>query len=111
MDTKSSKPHKGENPIFELWINDKYPPIQLYSKTFDEVIQHLKSFAAVMVCSEAETNCPYVPGAEKKILIPYNDPKIYDNTNTAIDEYLKLAKQIREEMEYVFSNIIVSANT
>ncbi|GAB4208304.1 MAG: hypothetical protein Fur0023_19770 [Bacteroidia bacterium] len=101
---------EGDNPVFELWINKNHPPIQLYSKNFEDITPHLPSFAAVMVCSEAETNCPYVPGAEKKFLLPYNDPKIYDDTNTAVDEYLKLAMQIREEMEYVFSNIPISAN-
>lgn len=101
---------EGDNPVFELWINENHPPILLYSKNFEDITSQLPSFAAVMVCSEAETNCPYVPGAEKKILLPYHDPKIFDGTDHAVDEYLKVAKQIREEMEYVFSNIPVSAN-
>lgn len=98
------------NPVFELWINENHSPILLYSKNFEYITSQLPSFAAVMVCSEAETNCPYVPGAEKKFLLPYNDPKIFDDTDNAVEEYLKVAKQIREEMECVFSNISVSAS-
>lgn len=95
----------GENPVYELKYDSTPSSILLYSKNFEEVTKHLKNFAAVMVCAETESNCPYVPGAEKKILIPYNDPKIADYTENAIEEYLKVAQQIEEEMNFVFLNI------
>jgi arsenate reductase len=91
------------NPLFEIDIESIKLP--LYSKNFEDVTKQLKSFAAIMVCSETETNCPYVPNAEKKILLPYDDPKFADNTNNPIDEYLRVASIIKEEMQYIFSNI------
>jgi arsenate reductase len=94
---------EGDNPLFEIDIEGIKLP--LYSKNFEDVTKQLKSFAAIMVCSETETNCPYVPNAEKKILLPYDDPKFADNTNNPIDEYVRVASIIKEEMQYIFSNI------
>ncbi|HPQ09530.1 MAG TPA: protein-tyrosine-phosphatase [Bacteroidia bacterium] len=94
---------EGDNPLFEIDIEGIKLP--LYSKNFEEVTKQLKSFAAIMVCSETETNCPYVPNAEKKILLPYDDPKIADNTINPTDEYIRVANIIKEEMQYIFSNI------
>ncbi|MEW6772578.1 MAG: protein-tyrosine-phosphatase [Bacteroidota bacterium] len=95
----------GENPVYELFYDSQQPPILLYSKAFEEVTKQLKEFAAVMVCSETETNCPYVPEAEKKILIPYDDPKSADASANPLEKYLSVAHQIESEMKYVFSNI------
>jgi arsenate reductase len=94
---------EGNNPLFEIDIEGIKLP--LYSKNFEEVTKQLKSFAAIMVCSETETNCPYIPNAEKKILLPYDDPKIADNTSNPTDEYIRVANIIKEEMQYIFSNI------
>jgi arsenate reductase len=94
---------EGDNPLFEIDIEGIKLP--LYSKNFEDVTKQLKSFAAIMVCSETETNCPYVPNAEKKILLPYDDPKIADNTSNPTDEYIRVANIIKEEMQYIFSNI------
>lgn len=95
----------GDNPVYECVFNKNHSSILLYSKNFEEVTSKLKFFAAVMVCSETETNCPYVFGAEKKILLPYNDPKIADNTPHPLNEYIKVAQQIQEEMELIFRNV------
>lgn len=95
----------SENPVFELSYHTSQKPILLYSKNFEDVTKSLNQFAAVMVCSETETNCPYVPSAEKKILIPYDDPKVADNSANPLEVYLKVAKQIEEEINYVFSNV------
>lgn len=95
----------NDNPIFDLFIKPQYPAIKLYSKNFEEVTHQLNKFMAIMVCSETETNCPYVPGAEKIIHLPYNDPKIADDTSYPLSEYINVAKQIQSEMHFVFSNI------
>lgn len=95
----------SQNPVFELYYNKAESPILLYSKTFESIIPSIHSFAAVMVCSETETNCPYVPGAEKKFLIPYEDPKLADNSENPLESYWQIAQQIKEEMEFVFSKV------
>ena len=39
-------------------------PIKLFSKLFNKSINHDGPFAAIMTCSDADENCPYIPGAE-----------------------------------------------
>ncbi|GIV26625.1 MAG: arsenate reductase [Bacteroidia bacterium] len=95
----------GENPIYECVFNKNKSSVLLYSKNFEEITSKLSQFAAVMVCSETETNCPYVPGAEMKILLPYDDPKAADNSTNPLLEYIRVAKQIQEEMEIIFQNV------
>jgi len=102
---------EGENPVYSCSLDDKADPILLYSKNFEEVTKTLSHFAAVMVCSESESNCPYVPNAERKILLPYEDPKWADSTNNPIDAYLKIALQIQDEMKWLFSNIASQINS
>jgi len=63
------------------------------------------SFAAVMTCGEAEENCPYIIGAERRISLTYEDPKLYDNTNLQIRKYEERNRQIATEISYVFTNI------
>ncbi len=95
----------SDNPIFECILTKNQTSVLLYSKNFETVSAQLASFAAIMVCSETETNCPYVPRAEKKILLPYDDPKTADNSDNPIPEYIRVAQQIQEEMQWIFSNI------
>lgn len=97
-----------ENPIYELVYHPQEKPIVLYSKSFEEITKVIPEFAAVLVCSESETNCPYVPGAERKILLPYDDPKIADDTDNPLQEYKRIAEQIKEEMNFVFSKVYQS---
>ncbi|MCX7729084.1 MAG: protein-tyrosine-phosphatase [Bacteroidia bacterium] len=95
----------GENPVYELHYPEYNRSLLLYSKDFKEVTEKLKTFAAIMVCSESETNCPYVPNAEKIIHLPYPDPKEFDETPTSLNEYLKISNQIKEEWSFIFSSV------
>ena len=58
-----------------------------------------------MTCSQANANCPFIPGAEKRIPITYEDPKEFDNTPQQIKKYQERSNQIATEMLYVFSQI------
>lgn len=97
-----------KNPMYELVYDPHEKPIFLYSKSFEEIIKSIPEFAAVLVCSESETNCPYVQGAEKRILLPYDDPKRADHTENPLQEYKRVAEQIKEEMSWVFSKVYQS---
>ncbi len=96
---------EGENPVFEWRYKPSQSIVLLYSKNFEEVTSRLEHFAAVMVCTETENNCPYIPGAEHKIFLPYDDPKTADNSENPLDAYLRVAHQMQEEMRWIFSNI------
>lgn len=81
----------------------------VHSDCFSKTISHeslpKNQFAAIMTCSDAEQNCPFVPGAEKCIGITYEDPKAYDGTELQSAKYLERATQIATELFYVFSQL------
>ena len=58
-----------------------------------------------MTCSHADENCPLIPGAEKKISLMYEDPKLFDRTILEKEKYRERSLQIATEMKYVFSKI------
>ncbi|MFL2587236.1 MAG: protein-tyrosine-phosphatase [Flavobacteriaceae bacterium] len=92
----------GENPHYELTYHEKRKPIIVYSKTFDDISNPKNNFAAVMTCTNAEENCPIIPGAEKRISLPFEDPKIFDNSAQESEKYDERSIQIATEMKYVF---------
>lgn len=95
----------GENPVFLLQYADGVNPMAAFSKVYDQAPNPTEGFAAVMTCSQAEENCPYVPGAEKRFSITYNDPKNADGTPEEEAEYDARCRQVAAEMAYVFGRL------
>jgi arsenate reductase len=95
----------GENPIYAVKFNANHPAIIGFSKTYDHFFNPENDFAAVMTCSHADENCPFIPGANKRIALNYEDPKLFDHTPQQDEKYLERSIQIATEMKYVFSNI------
>jgi arsenate reductase (thioredoxin) len=50
-----------------------------FSKRYDDPANPQNGFAALMVCGEADADCPLVKGAVLRLSMPYLDPKIYDD--------------------------------
>jgi arsenate reductase len=50
-----------------------------FSKRYDDPTNPQNGFAALMVCGEADADCPQVKGAVLRVSMPYLDPKIYDD--------------------------------
>lgn len=96
---------QGANPVYAIKYGASAVPIIGFSKTFDAVFNPSAAFAAVMTCSHADNNCPYIPGAEKRIPITYEDPKVFDNTEQQSQKYAERSRQIATEMYHVFSQI------
>lgn len=93
------------NPTYYVFYSDGQEPICTFSKLFDDPINREDDFAAVMTCSHADENCPFIPGAEKRIPVLYEDPKAFDNTPEEAARYDERSLQIASEMFYVFSQI------
>jgi protein-tyrosine phosphatase/arsenate reductase len=74
-----------------------------FSKVYDHPANPQKEFAAIMTCSDAEENCPFIPGVELRIGTTYNDPKAFDNTPLQDEKYSERCRQIALECMYVFS--------
>ncbi|GGF36899.1 arsenate reductase/protein-tyrosine-phosphatase family protein [Echinicola rosea] len=97
---------KGEgNPHHFVFYADDADPIVAFSKRYDDTANIRQDFAAVMTCSHADENCPFIPGAEARIPVMYEDPKAFDGTNREAEKYDERSMQIATEMFYVFSKI------
>jgi protein-tyrosine-phosphatase len=93
------------NPRYLVQYNQSGAYLELYSKTVNEIPEQKNGFIAIMVCSDAEENCPFIPAAKARIALQYTDPKMYDGSEKASEEYKKTSKQIAAEMAYLFSTI------
>ncbi|PRA97617.1 protein-tyrosine-phosphatase [Chryseobacterium sp. MYb7] len=93
------------NPVYAIRYNDNSHPVMGFSKKYDSPFNPVSEFAAIMTCSQADGGCPFIPGAEKRIPITFEDPKVSDNTPEQASVYAERSLQIAEEMFYVFSNI------
>ena len=93
------------NPEYEISYSENENPIIAFSKLFDDDFNKADYFAAIMTCSDADENCPYIPKAEKRIPLRYDDPKTHDDTPLESEKYDERSLQIASEMFYVFSKI------
>ena len=96
---------EGKNPVYSIKFSENEHPVICFSKRMDDDFNPKSDFAAIMTCSQADEGCPFVPGAEKRIPITYEDPKAFDNTPKQAEKYSERSLQIATEMFYVFSQI------
>jgi len=97
--------HGHSNPIYFILQDKDTRPIIVFSKLYDDVINPQGNFATIMTCSHADENCPFIPGAEARIPVRYEDPKEFDDTDLESAKYDERSKQIASEMFYVFSRV------
>lgn len=98
------KTTETENPVYNIFF-DEHHYSTCFSKKFDDEINPKNNFAAVMTCSDADENCPVIPGCDIRIGTTYNDPKAYDNSPLQNEKYTERSNQIAMECLYVFSKI------
>jgi arsenate reductase len=96
---------EGQNPVYSIKFASNELPVIGFSKTYDDDFNPQSEFAAIMTCSQADGGCPFISGAEKRIPITFEDPKVSDGTPKQKEVYLERSLQIGTEMFYVFSQI------
>lgn len=94
-----------ENPVYRFGYSPDLNPIQAFSKLYDDDANPKANFATIMTCSDADQNCPFIPGAEARIPIRYDDPKAFDDTLEESQAYDERSFQIASEMLYVFAQV------
>ncbi|GAA4320063.1 protein-tyrosine-phosphatase [Pontixanthobacter gangjinensis] len=99
------KSGSGQNPLFEIFMSEEIDPLICYSKVYDAPENPSEEFAALMTCSNADENCPFIPGSKARIPLDYKDPKEFDDTPFAMEKYEERSEQIASEMIHVFQNI------
>ncbi|MCE7995785.1 MAG: protein-tyrosine-phosphatase [Roseivirga sp.] len=95
----------GENPRYQVHYAIETPTLAMFSKTFDDKSNPDTGFAAVMTCSDADENCPFIPGTDRRIPLRYEDPKSFDGTDLEAEKYDERSMQIATELFYAFSKI------
>jgi len=93
------------NPVYSIKYAENEHPIIGFSKTYNNHFNPKSEFAAIMTCNNADVNCPFIAGADKRIPIKYDDPKAFDNTPQQEEKYDERSNQIASEMLFVFSQI------
>jgi arsenate reductase len=93
------------NPFYSIVYDVTKEPLVGFSKTIDHPSVPSEGFAAIMTCSEAEQNCPFVPGAELRVSTTYEDPKVFDGKGNQDEKYIERSMQIARENLYIFSKI------
>ena len=93
------------NPTYSILPSNDSKPILAFSKLYDDPTNPEDQFAAVMTCAHADENCPFIPGAEKRLAVRYEDPKEFDNTPKEAEMYKERSMQIGREMFYTFGQI------
>jgi arsenate reductase len=90
------------NPRYTVSFVTGVEPQTCFSKRYDESPNPTSGFAAVMVCTDADEACPTVSGAEARFAIPYEDPKVSDDTLEEAATYDARCAQIARELLLVF---------
>ena len=93
------------NATYNILFDENEKPIVCFSKVYNDNPNPKTEFAAIMTCSDAEENCPFIPGVELRIGTTYDDPKEFDNTPLQDAKYDERCQQIALETLYVFSKI------
>jgi protein-tyrosine phosphatase/arsenate reductase len=99
------KTDESNNPVYEVFFaEEKFTTC--FSKVYNHGANPTNNFAAVMTCSDADENCPFIPGCDLRIGTTYNDPKAFDNTILQNEKYTERSNQIAMECLYVFSKVV-----
>lgn len=96
---------QGANPHYHLFVDSTAQPLVCFSKVVSDAHNPQLEFAAIMTCSDAEQNCPFIPGVDLRIGTTYEDPKVSDGTDAEVETYAERCKQIGTELFYVFNHL------
>lgn len=94
-----------ENPFYHVSFSEDGPVLECFSKKYDHPVNPKNNFAAIMTCSEADENCPFIPGADLRVPTTYNDPKEADDTEAESAVYDERCRQIATEIFYIMSQV------
>ncbi len=93
------------NPVYKVNFPGCRNGIKTFSKIYSDPPNPTEEFIAVMTCADADEACPVVHGANARHAIPYEDPKVSDDTIEESVLYADRCRQIAREMFYLFSRV------
>lgn len=92
-----------DNPVYRVYAGNEIPPIRAFSKAYLDPSNPQHGFCAVLTCSSADRDCPMITGADRRVLIPYEDPKSSDGTDLETDVYDERCREICRETGWLFA--------
>ena len=91
-----------DNPRYIVSSGTDYTANIMFSKRHDDPCNPKENFCAIMVCSEADEACPLIPGADARISMTYDDPKVFDGTELESRKYDERCREIARDLFFVF---------
>ena len=89
------------NAGYLVGISSTIAPTRCFSKIHDAAPNPSADFIAVMVCNEADRGCPHLVGASSRFSVPFEDPKLSDDTPEETSTYDERCREIAREMLWV----------
>ncbi len=87
------------NPRYQVrWGAGESDSIVEFSKRYDDSSNPQQDYCAIMVCTDADENCPVVLGASLRVSMPFEDPKEYDDLPCEAAAYAERRDQIGRAM-------------
>lgn len=98
---KIEKGPDGKNPRYEVKFRETGKVLDCFSKIYGDPTNPQEDFCAVMTCSQADKVCPTVQGCSLRVALPFDDPKVADDTAEESAKYDERCAQISREMLYL----------
>lgn len=95
----------SENPRYWLQFSNEHPPVELFSKRYDDPFNGDGAFFAMMCCDHADQHCPVIAGSVGRVALHYRDPKESDDTELESATYDERRDEIGAEMFFLTRKI------
>jgi hypothetical protein len=93
------------NPLYSIRTALEAKPYFAFSKCYDDPSNPQTGFAAILTCDHADENCPFIPRADIRIPLHYEDPKLFDGTSQEAEKYSERSHQIGAELFFCFKEV------
>ncbi len=97
--------NQSDNPVYVFQSASRTVSKKMFSKRYNHDFNPQNDYIAVMVCSEADEDCPVVIGAVARFAVPYEDPKAFDGSRREQIAYDNKVEEIGREMLYLVKMI------
>ncbi len=102
---KVDKIQDNLNSKYAVRFDNSGKPLTCFSKVYSDAPNPTDDFCAVMTCAQADKSCPLLRGSSLRVALPFDDPKVADNTPEEAAKYDERCSQVSREMLYLFSQV------
>lgn len=93
------------NPTYNVIIEPAKPPVKAFSKKLHEEGTPGGFYVAIMVCDQADKECPMIRGSILRMSLPYVDPKDTDGKPEQNATYDARLREIGREQMFLLSEV------